>query len=216
MHQGLKLLLVLNLSSTAFMCVFHAATSPLRSMKFLFCSHKILYQPRISVVKHCAKSSISCITGSPSGNTPVWLISISKLKAHGMMSGSWFEVVHIQMGTKNKIKKNTQGDSITQWHTTKICTWKTWMRMYCGRPLYAHKPPHFCSCTHTHTLSKWLRVTVLISWLVTSFDYHVKAGLLTACDALRSILSSHLYHTTYPMPPPAAPAPPTHPPPPSP
>lgn len=66
----------------------------------LFCSHKILYQPGISVVKHCAKSAISCITGSPSGNTPVWLISISKLKAHGLMSGSGFEVVHVQMGKK--------------------------------------------------------------------------------------------------------------------
>lgn len=80
-------------------------TSEIRDV--LFCRHKFLYQPGISVVKHCAKSSISCIAGSPSGNTPVWLISISKLKARGMMSGSGFEVVHIQMGTKNKINKNT-------------------------------------------------------------------------------------------------------------
>lgn len=88
------------------MSVFHTATSS-EIHEALFCSHKILYQPGISVVKHCAKSSISCITGSPSGNTTVWLISISKLKAHGMMSGAGFEVVHIQMGTENKINNNT-------------------------------------------------------------------------------------------------------------
>lgn len=136
----------------------------------LFCSHKIWYQPGISVVKHCAKSSISCITGSPSGNSPVWLISISKLKAHGMMSGSGFEVVRIQMGAKNKINKNTRGDGITRWHTTKICTW---MCAYCGHAsLLASAPAH----THKHTLSKKLRVTVLISWLVTSLDLHMKAA----------------------------------------
>lgn len=77
----------------------------------LFCSHNIFYiNPESQLVKHCAKSSISCITGGPSGNTPVWLISISKLKAHGMMSGSWGVWRGAHSNGKKKIKqmKNTQ------------------------------------------------------------------------------------------------------------
>lgn len=114
------------------------------------------------------------------------------------------EVVACSNGEKKKNppenkdkKKKYRQDGITQSHTTKICTWKKALR--CTYPLHAHKPLHFCPCTHTHThtVLKQLRVTVLISRLVTSFSYRLNAGILAVCYILS--IPSYLYKTTYPM-----------------
>lgn len=53
----------------------------------------------------------------------------------------------------------------------------------------APEPPRSGRGTH----ERRLRVTVWISWPVSSLNYHVKAGLLTAWNTILSMLSSYLF-----------------------
>lgn len=71
------------------------------------------------------------------------------------MSGSGFEVVHIQIGTKNKINKNTQRETVSRGSTQQKYTLE---KLKCARTvsahtLYAHSLlPSAPAHTSTHTL----------------------------------------------------------------
>lgn len=109
-------------------------------------------------------------------------------QAVGVWSGCTFK-----WEQKNKINKSTQGRQYhavahnKNMHLKNLNVHILWAPAACTQAS-ALLPLH--TQTQTHALSRELRVTVLISWLV---NYHMKAGFLTACNIILSILSSYLH-----------------------
>lgn len=162
---GLKLLLVSNFGSTVFKSAICAASS-----------HKSM--------KSCSAATIFFLsTLNLSGETLCQKLHFMYYRRplreyscvinfHFKAKSSWNDVsewvwsgANSNGNKKNEINNNAQRETASHSGTQqKYVFLKTWMRVYSSR-LSLH--------THTHT---HLPVTVLISCLVTSFDYRMKAG----------------------------------------
>lgn len=157
----------------------------------MFYSHNFFfYQPWISVVKHCAKSSISCITGGPLREYSCVINFHFKAKSSWNDVSEWvWSGAHSNGNKKNEINNNAQRETASHSGTQqKYVFLKTWMRVY-SSCLSLHTHTHLQSSSRSrfwflallpHLTIVWKQVSNCMRWaahysIFSSLLYHLRS-----------------------------------------